>query len=184
MSATGISVGILAGGGGTRFGGADKGWLEYRGEHFFDCVAAKLRPHAGQLLVSANHNMTRYAAGADRVLEDAAGAGPMAGIYALWQAAQHPVLIVAPVDAIGLPEDFVPRMLAALDVAPMAVAATAGDTHYACFACRRDRVATPAATGAIRHWLGGQDHDVVALPTGTVLSVNTPEELAALEHCQ
>lgn len=67
-------------------GGQDKGWLELVGAPLVELTLARLRPQLanGELLISANRNLERYAALA-RALPDApefAGCGPLAGLEA------------------------------------------------------------------------------------------------------
>lgn len=98
-----ITGGILAGGEGRRFGGADKGWLEHRGRAFVQHVRDALAPQVDELIISANRNLERYAALGHRVVRDDLGAGPAAGLLQLLEAARHPWVLFAPCDALELP---------------------------------------------------------------------------------
>ena len=51
---------ILAGGKGTRVGGADKGLLVYEGKPMVIHVAECLVPQCEKVLISANRNLERY----------------------------------------------------------------------------------------------------------------------------
>jgi molybdenum cofactor guanylyltransferase len=98
-----ISGGILAGGDGQRFGGADKGWLEYRGRPFVQHVRDALAPQVDELIVSANRNLPRYATLADAVVADDVGRGPAAGLLRLLETARHAWVLCVPCDALQLP---------------------------------------------------------------------------------
>jgi molybdenum cofactor guanylyltransferase len=97
------SGGILAGGEGRRFGGADKGWLPHAGRTFVEHVRDALAPQVDELVISANRNLERYAALGHRVVTDTVGRGPAAGLLQLLETARHPWLLCAPCDALALP---------------------------------------------------------------------------------
>lgn len=98
-----LTGGILAGGEGKRFGGADKGWLEFRGRPFAAHVRDALAPQVDELIISANRNLHRYAALGHPVVTDDVGRGPAAGVLRLLEAASHPWVLCAPCDALALP---------------------------------------------------------------------------------
>jgi molybdenum cofactor guanylyltransferase len=109
---------ILAGGRGTRMGGADKGWVRWQGRPLAEHVLARLRPQVGTVLVSANRNLPRYRAlGVDAFGDDAATfgefAGPLAGMLAALERLPLPWAAFVPCDAPRLPEDLVARLAAA-----------------------------------------------------------------------
>lgn len=105
---------ILAGGRGVRMGGADKGWVDYRGTPLIRYAIDRLRPQVDALLVSANRNVERYQALGLAVVRDDAGhgefAGPLAGILAGLRAMQSTWLVVVPCDAPAAPPDLVQRL--------------------------------------------------------------------------
>jgi molybdopterin-guanine dinucleotide biosynthesis protein A len=98
-----ISGGILAGGEGRRFGGADKGLLEHDGLSFVQRVRDALAPQVDEIVVSANRNLLRYAALGHPVVTDDVGRGPAAGLLRLLETAQHAWLLCVPCDALSLP---------------------------------------------------------------------------------
>jgi len=65
---------ILAGGRGARMGGVDKGWVMVNGKPLIVSVVERFAPQVGQLLISANRNVERYAALGIVVEDDAADA--------------------------------------------------------------------------------------------------------------
>jgi molybdopterin-guanine dinucleotide biosynthesis protein A len=95
--------GILAGGAGRRFGGADKGWLLHRGHSFIEHVRNALAPQVDDIVISANRSLERYSALGHRVVVDELGVGPASGLLALMETATHPWLLCVPVDALALP---------------------------------------------------------------------------------
>lgn len=106
---------ILAGGRGTRMGGADKGLIEWRGRPLAAWVAEAMRPCVDELLVSANRNTERYAALADRVLVDelADFQGPLAGLARGLAAMRGECLLYAACDMPRLDPAVFRRLLAA-----------------------------------------------------------------------
>jgi molybdopterin-guanine dinucleotide biosynthesis protein A len=98
-----ISGGILAGGQGERFGGADKGWLRWAGRSFVEHVRDALAPQVDELIISANRNVSRYASLGHPVVRDDLGQGPAAGLLRVLEAARHPWVLCVPCDALALP---------------------------------------------------------------------------------
>ena len=162
---------MLAGGRGTRLGGADKGLVRLRGRPLVEWVLARLRPQVDELFVSANRNGEVYAAYGHRVLRDAEccaaggarnsagggpdpaggawgveGGGPLAGVLAALEAARHDLVLAVPCDTPFLPPDLAAELRRALLAAgaDVAVAAAGGRMHHAVMLCRRG-VATPLA---------------------------------------
>jgi molybdenum cofactor guanylyltransferase len=98
-----VSGGILAGGAGSRFGGADKGWLQLGGRCFVEHVRDALAPQVDDITISANRNLVQYAALGHAVVTDDVGRGPAAGLLRLLETAAHPWLLCVPCDAPRLP---------------------------------------------------------------------------------
>lgn len=106
-----VTGGILAGGAGRRYGGADKGLIELEGVPLIQRITARLRPQVGQLLISANRNLERYREFAPVVVDPLPGyQGPLAGLLALFEQTQTPLLAVVPCDNPDLPLDLVARL--------------------------------------------------------------------------
>src|SRR5581483_1360528 len=80
----GVTGVVLAGGRGTRMGGADKGLVELHGRPLAAHALDRLRPQVDALLISANRNHDRYAALGAPVIADASSTfdGPLAGMLA------------------------------------------------------------------------------------------------------
>ena len=72
---------VLAGGAGSRVGGADKGLLPLGGRPLVEHVLERLRPQCDRLLIVANRNLDDYARYAPVLHDDNEGhAGPLAGL--------------------------------------------------------------------------------------------------------
>ncbi len=95
------SILLLAGGRGQRMGGLDKGLLDWRGQPLIAHLHALARPLSDDLIISCNRNTERYAAFADRLVQDddADFPGPLAGILAGLAVARHALVLVVPCDA-------------------------------------------------------------------------------------
>ena len=107
---------VLAGGRGLRWGGRDKGLIEYRGRPLVAWVLDALAPQVGQLLISANRNLDLYAAFGQPLVSDQIDGfqGPLAGVAAALALAKTPWLVTAPCDGPALPPDLVARLALAL----------------------------------------------------------------------
>ncbi|WP_122584816.1 molybdenum cofactor guanylyltransferase MobA [Pseudomonas viridiflava] len=94
------SILLLAGGRGQRMGGRDKGLIEWQGEPMIQHLHRLTRPLTDDLIISCNRNLERYAAFADRLVQDSDTDfnGPLAGILAALPQAQHDALLVLPCD--------------------------------------------------------------------------------------
>lgn len=110
-----ITALILAGGLGTRMGGADKGWVEFEGRSLIERLIAQLQPQVDKLVISANRNLDRYAALGFPVVTDLRPdhAGPLAGIETGLSVCETDWLLSCPVDTLNIPTDYAQRMLQA-----------------------------------------------------------------------
>jgi molybdopterin-guanine dinucleotide biosynthesis protein A len=108
------SVLLLAGGQGSRVGGADKGLLPWRGKPMIEHLHGWVRPLTDDLIISCNRNTERYARYADRLAIDAEPGypGPMAGLLAGLRLARHARLLVLPCDVPGIDSALLASMLA------------------------------------------------------------------------
>ena len=123
-----IAALILAGGQGTRLGGADKAFVPLRGQPLIEHLLARLKPQGPTIAISANGNPARFSAYNLPVLPDTLiGKGPLAGVAAglAWaQSLNADALLTIPVDTPFIPED----LLTTLTPAP-AVACYQGRQH-------------------------------------------------------
>jgi molybdenum cofactor guanylyltransferase len=121
---------VLAGGRGTRLGGRDKGLVRVRGRPMAATAVDLLAGTCDILVISANRNLTRYAAWADVVVADDSRQdhlGPLAGISAALAAVSSRFVLTCPCDAIAIPADVPDRLLRALRVTGAADAAVLRD---------------------------------------------------------
>lgn len=92
---------LLAGGGGRRMGGADKGLLTLRGRPLAAYALDALQTAAGTILVNANRNRADYARFGYPVVADGPEgfAGPLAGLLSAMRAASTEYVLTLPCDA-------------------------------------------------------------------------------------
>ena len=111
-----ITAAILAGGRGTRLGGADKGLEKLSGRPLVAHIIAALVPQCGTLLINANRNQPRYAAFGYPVVNDDNDdyLGPLAGMLSVLRAARTRHVLCVPCDAPLLPADLTTRLWRAL----------------------------------------------------------------------
>ena len=108
-----ITLGLIAGGTGSRLGGADKAWLQRGGVPQVLRLAKRLSGETTSVLVSANRDFARYAeVGLMAIPDRHAGIGPIAGLDALANACTTPWLLTVPVDLVDV-NDCLLRSLAA-----------------------------------------------------------------------
>lgn len=113
LSLQDVTLGLLAGGAGSRLGGADKAWLQRGGVPQVLRLAKRLSGETTSVLVSANRDFPRYAeVGLMAIPDRHAGIGPIAGLDALAAACTTPWLLTVPVDLVDV-NDCLLRSLAA-----------------------------------------------------------------------
>jgi molybdenum cofactor guanylyltransferase len=119
---------ILAGGRGSRMGGADKGLQNHLGMPMAMHALLRLAPQVGQVMINANRNLGAYEAMGVPVWPDVLPdyAGPLAGFLAGLERCETPYLVTVPCDSPLFPDDLVQRLAQALqaDDAEIAMAAT------------------------------------------------------------
>lgn len=124
---------ILAGGRGTRMGGADKGLVEFQGLPMVAHILARIRPQAHHLLINANRNLDQYQQYGVPVISDANDQfdGPLAGIQAGLAHAPTEWLLSVPCDCPLLPADLAQRLCQAMieTGSQLAIARSASGIH-------------------------------------------------------
>lgn len=122
---------ILAGGRGSRMGGADKGLQPYRGVPLAMHALLRLAPQVGEVMINANRNLAAYESMGVAVWPDALAdyPGPLAGFLAGLEHCETPYLVTVPCDSPHFPEDLVARLAQGLVEADaeIAMAATRED---------------------------------------------------------
>jgi molybdenum cofactor guanylyltransferase len=118
---------VLAGGLGSRMGGADKGLQIHRGTPLAMHALLRLAPQVGEVMINANRNLGAYESMGVPVWPDALPdfAGPLAGFLAGLEHCETPYLVTVPCDTPDFPEDLVARLAGALEEADARIAMAA-----------------------------------------------------------
>lgn len=96
-----LTLGVLAGGRGSRLGGCGKAWIERDGVSQIVRIAQRFEHDVAHVLVSANQDAARFQAmGLDVVADRVPDLGPLGGLDALAQACTTPWLLTVPVDLV------------------------------------------------------------------------------------
>jgi molybdopterin-guanine dinucleotide biosynthesis protein A len=108
---------ILAGGRGSRMGGADKGLQNFRGIPLALFTLMRLSPQVGELMINANRNLSAYEAFGAPVWPDVLAdyPGPLAGFLTGLENCETPYVVTVPCDTPLFPQDLVARLAAALE---------------------------------------------------------------------
>ncbi|WP_288252186.1 molybdenum cofactor guanylyltransferase MobA [uncultured Hydrogenophaga sp.] len=112
---------VLAGGRGSRMGGADKGLQKFNGTplalHALMRLQMQEGQHIGELMINANRNLGAYEAFGVPVWPDTLSdyAGPLAGFLTGLERAETPFLLTVPCDTPRFPLDLAQRLAAAFD---------------------------------------------------------------------
>ena len=187
-----ISAILLAGGAGRRMGGEDKGLLKLKDKPLAEWVISRIAPQVDEILISANRNLDTYSAFGYPVLPDKTEgyAGPLAGVARGLLDAKHELLLSVPCDTPFLPDDLVPRLLAALQTGDYdcAVPYLGESGQHAICLMRRAVGASLAqylALGGskVQAWQAGLKCTHVDFTDAApfFVNLNRPEQLAALD---
>ena len=110
---------ILAGGRGSRMGGADKGLQTFNGVPLALHTLLRLAPQVGEVMINANRNLAAYESFGVPVWPDAAGlgdySGPLAGFLTGLERCETPYLLTVPCDTPLFSPDLVERLAQALE---------------------------------------------------------------------
>lgn len=194
---------VLAGGQGTRMGGADKGLQLLGGQALARHCAQRLQPQVGPLLINANRHLEAYRALGYPVVPDLslpdteAFPGPLAGFAAGLAACQTPWLVTVACDTPHFPLDLAQRLAqaAAAQGCPIAMACTPSEEtgsdrpvlqptfcliHASLAASVRQFVADGGRK--LRQWAAQHGNCLVLFGDAQAFyNANTPEELARLQ---
>jgi molybdopterin-guanine dinucleotide biosynthesis protein A len=186
---------VLAGGRGSRMGGADKGLQNHRGVPLALHALLRLSPQVGQAMINANRNLGAYEAFGVPVWPDTLPdhAGPLAGFLVGLEHCTTPWLVTVPCDTPDFPPDLVARLAAAADGqdAEIAVAATREGAKVwlqPVFCLMRAELLeslgrfTQAGQRKIDRWISGHRGATVVFDDADAFAnANTPEELQRLQ---
>ncbi|MDB5659653.1 MAG: molybdenum cofactor guanylyltransferase MobA [Cypionkella sp.] len=128
--------GVILAGGESRRMGSDKALIRLAGQTLLSRSIARLEPQVERLAVSANGDLSRFAAYGLPILSDETPRGPLSGVLAAlrWAAPLGATAVVTlAVDTPFAPGDLVPQLCLAAENAPegLAIASSAKD-HPAC----------------------------------------------------
>ena len=112
--ATDVTLGVLAGGQGSRLGGIDKAWIVRDGIAQVARLAQRFEREVDAILVSANRDLSRYEHAGLRAVPDLiANLGPLGGLDALAAACESPWLLTLPVDLVFVNDCLLPTLASA-----------------------------------------------------------------------
>lgn len=116
MHAADITGIVLAGGRGSRMGGADKGLQNFNGTPLALHTFLRLQMQVGQVMVNANRNLSAYESFGAPVWPDGLAdyAGPLAGFLTGLERCETPYLLTVPCDTPLFPPDLAQRLMQAL----------------------------------------------------------------------
>src|SRR5437763_3819411 len=108
---------ILAGGRGSRMGGADKGLQNFRGMPMAMFTLLRLAPQVGEVMINANRNLAAYESFGVPVWPDSLSdyPGPLAGFLTGLEHCETPYMVTVPCDTPLFPQDLVARLAEALE---------------------------------------------------------------------
>lgn len=108
-----VTVAVLAGGQGRRFGGQDKGLVSVSGMPLIEHILEQLRTETSNIVINANRNQARYKAYGYPVIEDTMPdyQGPLAGFASVMSNLNTEFLLTLPCDAPRIPDNYVSKML-------------------------------------------------------------------------
>jgi molybdenum cofactor guanylyltransferase len=119
---------ILAGGRGSRMGGADKGLQNFNGMPLALHTFLRLQPQVGTVMINANRNIAAYESFGVPVWPDVLPdhAGPLAGFLTGLERCETPWLVTVPCDTPLFPSDLVVRLARAAQAHDAEIAMAAG----------------------------------------------------------
>ena len=179
-----ITLGLVAGGVGSRLGGADKAWLQRGGLPQVLRLARRLSGETASVLVSANRDLLRYAEAALTAIPDRhANIGPIAGLDALANACTTSWLLTVPVDLVDVNDCLLRSLVAAGGEGAFAIDDDGAQPLVALWrvAALREALSTALATNKIAvHALQARLRMTGVRFAGFRFgNLNTPDDLAA-----
>jgi molybdenum cofactor guanylyltransferase len=137
--ATQLSCIILAGGRGTRAGGADKGLIPFNGRPLIEHVIEQIAPQVDDIIISANRNTEEYQRYSNKVITDNDDnyRGPLSGIISCLPYCSHELVLIVACDMPALPDDLTERLLAAIDSNAICIA-TVDSRHQLALLIHKD----------------------------------------------
>jgi molybdopterin-guanine dinucleotide biosynthesis protein A len=188
-----ITAVILAGGGGRRMGGEDKGLMQLHGRALVQHVLERIAPQCDTILININRNRNAYARFGHPLLEDTlpGGLGPLAGLLTALEQSRGDYVISVPCDTPYLPADLVARMFENLqrNGADICTVDDGERLHPVILLVRRSlagdlRQYLEAGGRKVHDWLNRIDHCTVDFSDQpeAFMNINTPEQLNTQER--
>lgn len=188
-----VSVILLSGGQGRRFGNRDKGLLTWRGKPLVEHVIQRLLPQCDQLLISCHRNVEYYQSlRFDAFVDETTGfQGPLAGIQSTFLKVRHPWCLLCPNDMPLIPSDLVARLLEPMLKYhwQLAYPVCNDRPHYLPALLRADILDTSInclhnGTRSLHRWYQQFTAGTVdfSSQSDAFANINTPEALAALDQ--
>ena len=139
--ATLLSCIILAGGRGSRAGGADKGLIPYKGMPLIEHVIEQVVPQVDDIIISANRNTEEYRRYSNKVIadNDTDYRGPLSGIVSCLPYCSHELVLIVACDMPSLPEDLAERLMAGINSNAICIA-TVDSRHQLALLIHKDLV--------------------------------------------
>jgi len=108
-----VTVAVLAGGQGRRFGGQDKGLVSVSGQPLIAHILSQLTTETANIVINANRNIEQYTRYGYPVIEDTMPdyQGPLAGFASVMTQTGTEFVLTVPCDAPVVPQGYVARML-------------------------------------------------------------------------
>lgn len=183
---TSISAIVLAGGRGTRMQGIDKGLVNYQGRPMIEHVVERISTQVDDIIISANRNLQRYGAYADRVVSDEVTGfnGPLSGIASCLPYCKHPRVLVVACDMPRLPQDLVQLLQQAMAQHPVSIITCEQRPQLAMLISVK---LLPTLNAALAHgdfklmdWVTAQPHSCYEYPDPAAFTnLNSPHDLKA-----
>ena len=108
-----VTVAILAGGQGRRFGGQDKGLVKVLGKPLIEHILEQLKAQVSSIVINANRNQSVYQSYGYPVVQDTMPdyQGPLAGFASVMGSISTEFILTLPCDAPIIPSNYVARMI-------------------------------------------------------------------------
>ncbi len=108
-----VTVVVIAGGQGSRFGGKDKGLVEVDGKPLVEHILNQLQQYSVDIVISANRNLSTYESYGYPVISDRLDnyQGPLAGIASVMSVIDTRYVVTLPCDAVLVPSNYIQRLV-------------------------------------------------------------------------
>ena len=185
-----LSVAILAGGAGLRFGGVEKAFLTYQGRTFIERILAEVADF-DEVLISVCDKLPYAKLGYPLIVDETFRIGPLGGIYTALKACQHDYLFVWAADMPLLKKELILFIMTFISSDYEAIVVQTNDkVHPLCAIYHKSLLPV------IKQQIVAENYQLLALlrlvktkyvplsyscfPDQTVVNINEPADLQAL----